>query len=361
MVRLRPDELAGKAWRVLGWLVLAVDGSRFECPRTTANEEGLGCAGRNKTAPQLFHTLLQHVGTGLPWDFRIGPGTDSERRHLDDMLADLPEQTLLTADAGFTGYDLCSQLIDANQRFVLRIGGNKTLLENLEDDESNEDIVYLWPQKQRSQSQPALKLRRICFRSAGSLPVVLITNVLDPDVLSDEDAQAIYQSRWGIEVYFRHLKQTMGFTTLKSRTPMTAMNEHHWRLISFWTLQHIAVRHQQAAGQAARRFSASAGPERNPRCPATDAAKPPRHTTGPALADNADRHLPAPRPQNHPRVASQEERHTTEPTEMPNSNHTRNQASQRTWIQVPANIVNGVGCHPTRCLSHDAALSRWSQ
>ncbi|REJ86998.1 MAG: IS4 family transposase [Planctomycetota bacterium] len=257
MARLRPDESAGKAWRVLGWLVLAVDGSRFECPRTTANEAGLGCAGRNKTAPQLFHTLLQHVGTGLPWDFRIGPGTDSERRHLEDMLADLPEQTLLTADAGFTGYDLCSQLIDANQRFVLRIGGNKTLLENLEDDESDEDIVYLWPQKQQSQSQPALKLRRICFRSAGNLPVVLITNMLDPNVLSDEDAQAIYQSRWGIEVYFRHLKQTMGFTTLKSRTPMTAMNEHHWRLISFWTLQHIAVRHQLAAGQAPHRFSAA--------------------------------------------------------------------------------------------------------
>lgn len=254
--RLRPDESVGPSWRVLGWLVLAVDGSRFECPRTTANEEGLGCAGREKTSPQIFHTLLQHVGTGLPWDFRLGPGTDSERRHLDDMLADLPEKTLLTADAGFISYDLCAQLIDGGKPCVLRIGGNKTLLENLEDDGSpDESIVYLWPEKSRS--GPPLKLRRICFRSSGDLPVVLITNVLDPEILSDEDARAIYQSRWGIEVYFRHLKQTMDFTTVQSRTAATAFNEHRWNLISFWMLQRIVVIHQMAAGQNPRRFSAA--------------------------------------------------------------------------------------------------------
>jgi len=261
IARLRPDEQsAGAAWRVRGWLVLAVDGSRFECPRTTSNERGLGCAGRDKTSPQIFQTLLQHVGTGLPWDFRLGPGTDSERRHLNKMLAELPEQTLLTADAGFISYDLCSQLIDAGQRFVLRIGGNKTLIENLEENESqdkspDEDVVFLWPQN--SQSHPPLKLRRICFSSDGGWPVVLITNVLDAEVLSDEAARDIYKSRWGIEVYFRHLKQTMGFTTIHSRTPVTALNEQHWRLISFWVLQRITVTHQLAAGQNPRRFSAA--------------------------------------------------------------------------------------------------------
>ena len=146
--RLRPEAQVGSSWRVLGWLLLAVDGSRFECPRTTSNEEGLGCAGRDKTAPQIFHTMLHHVGTELPWDFRLGPGTDSERRHLLEMLADLPENTLLTADAGFISYQLCSLLIEANQGFLLRIGGNKTLIEDLEKDETRENIVYFWPKKE---------------------------------------------------------------------------------------------------------------------------------------------------------------------------------------------------------------------
>lgn len=255
ILRLRPDSSMGSAWRVKGWLMLAVDGSRFECPRTRSNERGLGCAGREKTAPQIFHTLLQHVGTGLPWDFRLGPGTDSERRHLLEMLAELPENTLLTADAGFVSYYLCLLLIEANHRFVMRIGANKTLIENLEQGETRENIVYLWPNKE--QSGPPLKLRRICFRSKSGLPVVLITNILDEDVLSDSDAKDLYQSRWGIEVYFRHLKQTWDFKTLLSRTPSTALNEQSWRFFSFWTLQHIMVSHQIAAGQNPRRFSAA--------------------------------------------------------------------------------------------------------
>ena len=254
--QLRPDESMGTAWRVAGWLVLAVDGSRFECPRSQANEQGLGCAGREKTSPQLFQTLLQHVGTGLPWDVRLGPGTDSERRHLDDMLADLPEQSLLTADAGFISYELCTQLIDDGHPFVLRVGGNKTLLENLEEQTTSEaDLVYFWPEK--FQAEPPLKLRRVCFPSTGGLPVVLLTNVLDTNVLSDQDAQKIYRSGWGIEVYFRHLKQTMDFTQLRSRTPGTVLNEQVWKLVSFWMLQRLAIGHQLAAVQDPRRFSAA--------------------------------------------------------------------------------------------------------
>jgi len=87
------------------------------------------CAGKEKTNPRIFQTTLQHVGTGLPWDTRPGPGTDSERRHLNDMLDDLPAQCLLTADAGFISFERCKWLIDNDHTVVLRAGGNVTLLE----------------------------------------------------------------------------------------------------------------------------------------------------------------------------------------------------------------------------------------
>ena len=67
--RLRPDESFGEAWRVADWLVLAVDGSRIECPRTTANERGLKCAGKEKTNPQILQTTRQglvDLFAGLP-------------------------------------------------------------------------------------------------------------------------------------------------------------------------------------------------------------------------------------------------------------------------------------------------------
>lgn len=43
---------------VLGWQLFAVNGSRFECPRTKNNERVLGCAGKEHTTPQLFPTTV---------------------------------------------------------------------------------------------------------------------------------------------------------------------------------------------------------------------------------------------------------------------------------------------------------------
>ncbi len=79
------QEQAGKHWHCNGWLAFAVDGTRIEAPHVAANEEGLGCAGRDKTAPQVFLTLLMHLGMGLPWAYRVGPGTDSERIHMREL------------------------------------------------------------------------------------------------------------------------------------------------------------------------------------------------------------------------------------------------------------------------------------
>jgi hypothetical protein len=81
---------------------------------------GLGCAGKKKTGPQLFLTTLWHMGTGLPWDYRIGPGTASERHHLRDMLADLPAKAMVVADAGFTGYELLRAIDQLGLSFLVR-------------------------------------------------------------------------------------------------------------------------------------------------------------------------------------------------------------------------------------------------
>jgi hypothetical protein len=124
-------ERGGPYGRWKRWCPLAVDGTRLAAPHTRANELGLGCAGRAKTGPQVFLTTLWHLGWGLPYDFRVGPGTDSERRHLDTMVDGLPAQTLLVADAGFVSYALCQRLQAAGHAFVLRVGGNLTLLTEL--------------------------------------------------------------------------------------------------------------------------------------------------------------------------------------------------------------------------------------
>ena len=225
---------AGRHWQREGWCAFTADGSRVECPRTAANENELKCAGKKKTGPQLFVTTLLHMGTGVPWDFRIGPGTASERRHLEEMLADLPPRSLLVADAGFTGYEFYRRILAAQQSFLLRVGSNVHLLKELGYFErEGRDTVYLWPD--RNWNEPPVVLRLI-ERSDGKKKMYLVTNVLDKKALSEKSAGVLYEMRWGVEVFFRSLKQTLEKRRMLSRTPEAAKCELTWALLGLWLL-----------------------------------------------------------------------------------------------------------------------------
>lgn len=239
------QKVAGSSWRLFGWIPFAADGSRVEVPRTQANQEALGCAGRKKTGPQLLLTTLYHLGSGLPWRWRIGPGTDAERTHLRSLLKTLPAESLLVADAGFTGYELFKELLAHQLSFLIRVGANVTLLTGLGYQfERQGDVVWLWPQSKRDQAP--LKLRLICLRVKTKYPrlrqdVYLLTNVFSRERLSEEVAGIFYQKRWGVEVFYRSFKQTLGHRKLRSRSPALAQEELHWSLTAFLLLGLLGV------------------------------------------------------------------------------------------------------------------------
>lgn len=239
-----------------GWDAFAVDGSQVACPRTLENQQAMGDLGKPDGIPQLSLTGMLHLGTGLPWDFRIGPGIDSERSHLRDMLDDLPEGSLLVADAGFVGYDLCRDLIRRKQHFLLRVGGNIHLFESLGYDyEVDGRTVYLWPAYKQNKNEPPIRLRLIVLSDEQKRPVYLVTDVEDPDELSDEEGGEIYQGRWGIEVHYRTVKRTMQHHTMHSRTPETCYREATWAFLGVWLLQLMTARQVVQAGGGPQRTS----------------------------------------------------------------------------------------------------------
>ena len=165
---LRPTAVRrlGRARTWYGWTVLAADGSRFDAPRTRANARRLPRAGRTHTGPQWWVTWLVHLPTLLVWDWRQGPGTSSERRHLQDMIADLPPDTLLVADAGYVGFDLMRRLVETKVDFLIRCGRNVRLLVDgthtrIERDGQHRH-VYLWPMNRRRVGPLVLRLIELC-------------------------------------------------------------------------------------------------------------------------------------------------------------------------------------------------------
>ena len=247
-------------WRVGRWAVFGVDGSRVECPRTKANEAAFGSAGRRKTGPQQFLTTLFHVGTGLVWDFRRGDARASERAHLLAMLPALPRRRcLLLADAGFTGYDLLAALRGTGRSFVIRVGRNVRLLRKLGwVADEHDGVVYLWPAKARDRRDPPLVLRLVTLTDGRNRRTHLLTDVLDRAALPDAAVGALYRRRWGVELLYRSLKQTMGRRRLLCGSPAAATAELDWAVVGLWLLGLISVGRLAAAGQAPDRWGVAA-------------------------------------------------------------------------------------------------------
>ncbi len=209
-------------WSGFGWTVFAVDGTRFEAPRTRRNQQQLKCAGKEKTGPQWALTALIHLPSRILWDWRQGPGTASERGHLRAMLADLPAPTLLLADAGFTGFDLLGAMQSQGLHFLVRCGANVRLLFRdealleIEPGRGGDARVLLWPQDRRH--EPPLELRLIVV-ARRARRMYLLTNVLKRERLPRKQAAHLYGARWGIELKYRDLKQTLGRRKLLADSP----------------------------------------------------------------------------------------------------------------------------------------------
>lgn len=262
------EEHGGEHVRIGRWLPLAVDGSRISTPRTVSNEQafaaknyGQGGRGQNRTKwknktrrskrlsepvkPQMWLTLIWHMGLKMPWCWATGASTACERQHLLDLLDAhvFPKDTLFCGDAGFVGYGFWNALLQHRHSFLIRVGANVRLLRRLGAARSQGSLVYLWPEAQLRRRQPPLVLRLIVLQGPRG-KVYLVTNICCERALSTKQISQLYRARWGIELQFRALKQTFGRRKLRSRTAENAQVELHWSLVGLWLVQLFAVKEQ---------------------------------------------------------------------------------------------------------------------
>lgn len=283
-------------WTMHGFVVMACDGSRVELSRTASLENAYSPKKKSSSAtkkkskptrgkgkkkakkktkkkpkkaksqsaesikkkansPQMWLTLMWHVGTGLPYDWRTGRSDSSERGHVQEMLPNLPQNTLMTADAGFVGYEFWSEILQAGHDFVIRVGSNVTLLKHLGCARQYDHTVYLWPNTAAKKKQPPLELRLIELHD-GRQPVYLVTN-LPKSRLSDRHARDIYAARWGIELFFRTFKQTFGCRKLRSQAAGNVEWELDWSLIGLWCICLLGETALAANGKDPTRLSAA--------------------------------------------------------------------------------------------------------
>jgi hypothetical protein len=249
------DHLASKLpefkglWSSGGKVDFAVDGFKFAAPRTQANQEAFsGKAPGNKphdyespadeskaATVQVLTTVVWHVNTGLPFRWRVDGSTGSERKELTKMLEELPQNARIIGDAEYVGYPLWSAILASKRSFLVRVGSNVRLLKNLGALKFVDGFVYYWPEKSMRQSEPPLVMRLIVVHN-GKEKIYLVTNELD---ITDVDASRLYKSRWGVEVFFRTIKQSCQRNKLQCYTPQNLLTEINWTLLGIWAAMFI--------------------------------------------------------------------------------------------------------------------------
>lgn len=254
----RMQEIGGEFWEVSGFVPIAFDGSRNSASRTQSNEQELCSAkGKLKAAespssvtdpkPQAWITLMWHMGLRLPWDWRLGPSDSSERAHVQQMVkaGSFPENTLFCGDAGFVGYDFWRSMVDRGHDFMVRVGSNVKLIgETVDYRQLEGGEVLCWP-KDKQGKQPPLRLRLVQV-TIGTAEVYLLTSVLSSTLLPASSMAQLYKMRWGIEIEFRGLKQTLNGQKLCCRNADRVYTELHWSLLSMAVAELLAVTEQLA-------------------------------------------------------------------------------------------------------------------
>lgn len=266
------EDVGGRFWRDYDWALFAFDGSRVSVPRTVSNEDAFCAAnyGNGTTAkyrkkktkgmrrtknekakaqpqgPQIWITMVWHMGLRLPWTWRLGPSNSSERRHVEDILntEQFPKKTLFCGDAGFVGFPLWTQLMLAKAEFLVRVGGNVSLLsEHANIERLKDSVVLCWPKDKMKSGDKPLRLRLVKVK-IGKTTMWMLTSVLDRKKLTTKQIIRYYKMRWGIEVEFRGLKQTQDNHKLCCRKSENAKAELEWSILAMTVAELLALRSQ---------------------------------------------------------------------------------------------------------------------
>jgi hypothetical protein len=204
--------------------------------------------------PQVWLTMMWHMGLGLPWCWKLGPSNASERHHVKEMLefAYFLANSLFVGDAGFVGCEFWQAINDRGHHILVRIGANVNLLTGLYTlKRDGRDIVYCWSQTTMNANGKPLRLRLVQCKIGNNEKVWLLTSVLNKRDLSNKEMARLYKRRWGVELQFRALKQTFDRRKVRCRNAERVLVEIEWSIFGMAAVELMALK-EQLKNRAAR-------------------------------------------------------------------------------------------------------------
>jgi hypothetical protein len=224
--------------------LLALDGTEIAMPywKTLAKAFGASRNGHRRRRPQARMVMLALPQVRMPWRYELAPRSCHEQTLAARLLEHLRPDDLLLMDRGFWNFRIFWKIQSQRAFFGIRLrrgmklkktralGPNDSLVEWKPAKKSKKKNCVLQDMPGVPKSMP---LRVIRYRIRGFRPSGVVTNVLDPTVVSREEwvqmatvneegrvlEPGLYHRRWEIETMFCELKVRQGMErSLRSRT-----------------------------------------------------------------------------------------------------------------------------------------------
>lgn len=225
-----------------GRRVFYIDSSTCSMPDTPGLQKRFGQPTGQKPGcgfPVMKLITLFQAGGGLLIDTLIESLYTHESSLAPRLFKHLKPGDILVGDRAFGSYVLMTMLIDRGAHVVVRQQQRRKADFRTGRRLASRDQIIQWAKPMKNppwlnisifESLPdRLTLRQLEYRvhSPGfrCRRIVLNTTLLDAERYPAQELASLYGDRWNVEIYYRHLKQTMRMDVLRCRTVEGVLKE----------------------------------------------------------------------------------------------------------------------------------------
>ena len=260
---------------VSGMRLAAADGMCLDLPDTPENAAEFGYPG-NEAGPGPFPQIrvvgLGESGTRAVLGAALSGLAAGEQALLRQLLPRLSPGDLLLADRNFLSHALLKEVLAAGVHVlwrakadvdlpVLRVLPDGTYLSRIADPEASRKMRRKGADPR---DIPGIEVRVIEYTvesedgSESPETFALVTDILDPELLSCEQAAAAYSARWQLETCFDELETSMrggAAVVLRSKSPPMIRQEIYAMLCCYQAIRTLIAGAASEEGIDPRRVS----------------------------------------------------------------------------------------------------------
>jgi Insertion element 4 transposase N-terminal/Transposase DDE domain len=261
------------AW-VSGMRLVAVDGMCLDVPDTPENAEEFGYPGNDERRgpfPQIRVVGLGECGTRAVLAAACSAPATGEQALTRQLVGKLRGGDLLVADRNFLSHGLLNEVLAAGLHVLWRAKSDIDLpvLEVLPDGTYRSRIADPAASKRLRRKGtdphdiPGIDVRVIEYSvtddaSQTSETFALVTDILNPQVLTPEQAADAYASRWQLETCFDELETSLrggAAVVLRSKSPPLIRQEIYAMLCCYQAIRTLISHAAATAGLEPDRIS----------------------------------------------------------------------------------------------------------